>query len=347
MIEWLLRELRAVAADDPGMATLAELEGDAVQICSPYRGRTVWALFHPGAEHPAAIVKVDHVRAQKQRLRREYDALVALDGRSELDGSVPRPLALREVGSRLLLVQSGLPGVPLNALLRRRLWTGQRAAARHHRFALDFLARLRGPGPHDSITIDPDDVLRRAASALRAEGAVDDGLPSKLELMSRSWVELRVPVVLGHGDLSPSNCLVHRGRIGVVDWEGGVYRRPALADAIIFLCRYAFVAPMVRRGMRRAPLVGFHDAFLGRGQLARVTAESYCGEVSRLGLPGHTADFLLIATLTDFASGEARTHRPASIQSQTVWAAALRSYVTHHRASSIRRRLERGFVEPA
>jgi hypothetical protein len=286
VIDQLLRELRAVAADDHEViGTLADVDRTAaVQICSPYRGRAVWALFRPGAGHPAAIVKVDYVRAQKERLRREHEALVVLAARPELDGSVPRPLALHELGPRLVLVQSGLPGIPLNSLLRRRLWIRDRATARHHRYALDFLARLGGPGPHEAVTIDPDRVVEQAASALGAERG-GDGLLRKLELMSRTWVELRVPVVVGHGDLSPSNCLVDGGRIGVVDWEGGVYRRRALADALVFFCRYAFIAPMVRRGVRGSPLVGFHDAFLARGRLARVTADSYCGEVARLGLP--------------------------------------------------------------
>ncbi len=109
MIDLLLRELRAVAADDPEvMETLADVDGTAaVQICSPYRGRAVWALFRPGAGHPAAIVKVDYVHAQKERLRREHEALVVLAARPELDESVPRPLALHKLGRRLVFVQSG------------------------------------------------------------------------------------------------------------------------------------------------------------------------------------------------------------------------------------------------
>lgn len=319
------------AAEPPAPCT-------AVLLCSRYEGRAVWGVFRDRAAEPFLFVKIDHTKPQKARLRREHATLVALRDRADLRSRVPHPVALLERGSKLVLVQTAVPGTPLHVRLRRRLRARPEQSRIEHMQVLDFLRRLQTSAPAQSIIVDPETVLDKVRSLPDLDGAELAGSP-ELSALAREWSPVELPIMAGHGDLSPSNCMIDGDRLGVIDWEGGAYERTTLVDVIVFLYRYALVHPGPARAPRKrlGQIAGFRRAFLGDGWLPRLTAASYCHEVQQLGIPASAAEFLLIATLADLASGAAITHRPTSRRSRTFWTGALQTYLQEHPRSAVRR----------
>lgn len=342
MIEPLLQQVwEAIDGGPPGDGPAGRpTPRTAVLLCSRYEGRAVWGVFDDRAAEPSLFVKVDHSSLQKARLRREHATLVALRDRADLRSRVPRPVALLECGPRLVLVQTAVRGTSLHVRLRRRLRARPEQSRFEHLQVLDFLRRLQTSAPAQSTAVAPAAVLDTVRS-LQVPGE-DELAPSpQLSALAREWSPVELPVMAGHGDLSPSNCLIDGDRLGVIDWEGGTYQRTALVDVVIFLYRYALVHPGPARAPRKrlGQITGFSRAFLGDGWLPRLTAASYCREVQRLGIPVSAADFVLIATLADLATGAAITHRPASRRSRAFWTAALQMYVREHARSSVRRHI--------
>ncbi|MGH3664701.1 MAG: hypothetical protein ACRDU8_01190 [Egibacteraceae bacterium] len=329
MIRTLLAEL--LAEHDHG-GRIAHLTADSrlrvAQIWSRWEGRVVWTLFTRRCSAPVMVVKADHNRGYQQRLRREHQALQAVSQRPELRGTVPEPLTMFTTGPRLVLAQTGLPGTPLTVRARQRIRPSPRRSAAEHRQLLDWLERLQGGGGQ-RVVVDADKVLEQAAAAIHGDDEAA-GFLSDLRAMAADWSDLTLPLLPGHGDLAPSNCLLHGGQVRVIDWEGGVGTRTPLADLIIFLNHYARCQPETGY-LPPVAIEAFRRAFLGHGWLAALTARSFERHIRYLGLPVAAREYLLVATLTELATGEASTAH--ATRAKGYWTTFLRAYAAGRRST--------------
>ena len=220
----------------------------------------MFAVFATGDVDPSLVIKIDRQPVHKARLRAEFAALSELDERPQITGRVPRPLAFFDVGRFSVLAQTGVPGVPLNVVLRRRLRVTRRRCEADQGRVLGWLADLQdvaGSREVASAPLDGGAAVARMQAIL--ENGPNDAAPF-LRAMSRQaerWQGVSLPMTPGHGDFGPSNCLITpSGEVGVIDWEGGVGLRSPLVDLVVFLHHYARALPTRRQLGLQAPSAG-------------------------------------------------------------------------------------------
>lgn len=311
----------------------------AVHLCSRWEGRHVYAVFGRHDRRPSLVLKVDHNPAYQRRLHTEFDALTELTRHPAVQGRVPRPVGLVEGRARHVLVQTAVDGVQLNVLLRRRMRTSERIVRRDHRLVLSWLDRLhRRPGAEPGWTsMDAPAALDGVERALAELPAPADALHRLIASQADALAGLQLPVLPGHGDLGPSNCLITRnGDVNVIDWEGGVGHRVPLTDVLIFLNHYARGTPGAGHQLpSRAD--AFRRAFCHDGALARATAASWMGALHRLGLPAASSGALFLCTLVDLACGKAPSAHATRQNSRRYWSEMLSLYAAGHTRSLIAR----------
>ena len=336
MLKMVLAEL-ARRVDGVAGVEVAGLSSShrAVHLTSRWKGRAVFAVFAAGEAAPSLVIKIDIQPTHKSRLHAEFAALTELGGHPRIQGRVPVPVALFDVGNRCVLAQTGIPGVPLNVVLRRRLRVTRRRFSADQDRVLGWLADLQDVGRLDRVPFNAEVALSRMQATLQSRSG---GAASFLRAMTRQaglGLEMSLPATAGHGDLGPSNCLISSaGQVGVIDWEGGVGLRSPLVDIVVFLHHYARALSTQRHAGAGG---AFRRAFLADGWVAELTASGLHAQLRRLGVSPEGAPLLVAATIADLACGETRSvheHRPAS---RRHWAMCLELFADGHQRSLLGR----------
>lgn len=192
---------------------------------------------------------------------------------------------------------------------------------------MDWLAELRAQGEGEIAVLDAETVGARPEQALPGTVAEQRQISDRVVATGRSLGPLQVPLVPVHGDLVPSNCLVAADGLHVIDWERSVPSASPLAEIVVFLTFYVRRLP-TRRRRRLTPVAAFRRAFLGEGWLARVTRMTWSRQLAALGLPLEAAEYLLLATLADLATGHEAAAHPRSAAWRRHWSELLTVYVS-------------------
>ncbi|MDS1272244.1 phosphotransferase [Lipingzhangella sp. LS1_29] len=297
----------------------------AITLGSRWEGRIVWAVFAERSRTPTAVLKLDTRPKYQPRLRKEHEALHQLAQIPDMADLAPAPLGLYSLGSALMLAQTAQAGVPLHVQLSRRYWRRRQSATRDHARLRSWLAALRTGTTGATTPVDPEAVQQRLAIALDRDSPGAAALQDRMAELGDEFGHLHVPTQPLHGDLDPSNCFTGRRGLSVVDWEGFTLQGPPLAEVLLFLNHYARAVP-TRDAWVPDPLVGFRNGFLADGWLARLTWGTWRAELEQLGLPAEAAEYLLVATLADFATGHASTAHAHRKGSQRNWTELLTLY---------------------
>lgn len=297
----------------------------AMVLGSRWEGRVVYALFAPRGRIPAVVVKADTNPTYQPRLYQEHDALVRVCADQAMAGLAPVPLGVHRCGDAVVMAQTALPGTPLNVELRRRFRHSRRRSAQDHARLLSWLSAFHGSAQQETVTIEPEVVLERLARTLPLEAPGAGELSRWMARAAADLGALTVPVRPLHGDLAPSNCFVHRGRMLVVDWEGEVAQGPPLAEVLLFLNHYARAIPGPDSRLRD-PEEGFREAFSEQGWLGELTWGTWSTALRGMGQPVEVAEYLFVATLVDLATGRAPTTHAKRGQSQRNWSNLLALY---------------------
>jgi len=281
----------------------------AVHIGHRWLGRAVLVLFRHRDRSPWLVVKIDRYPPYAERLHREHAALTHLAREDAVRGLVPAPVGILERPTGTALVQSGVAGSPLTAVLRRRGRHWPRAARRDHDAVYRWFEWLHESSTARSgdspVTIDlgglGDDLMAILPAELTRTTFVRD-------LLSRAVSLGAFPVPTGgvHGDPGPSNLLRHRRRrpLRVIDWEGYTAPHHQLVDAVLFLNHYARATPGAD-GKLPTRRDAIHRAFLADDDLGRLSRATWHRLLADRGVPEDTADLLVIRTALDLATGRA------------------------------------------
>lgn len=304
----------------------------AVVLGSRWEGRVVYALFAPRGRVPAVVVKADTHPDYQPRLYQEHDALVRAAANPAMAGLAPLPLGVHRCGDTVVMAQTALPGTPLNVLLRRRFRQSRRLSARDHAGVLTWLNTFHGSVSGETATVDPEVVLERLTQALPSQAPGAEEVTRWMARRGSDLGVLTVPVRPLHGDLAPSNCFVHRGRVRVVDWEGETAQGPPLAEVLVFLNHYARAIPGPDSRLRD-PQERFLEAFSAQGWLRELTWDTWRTQLRALGLPAEAAEYLLVATLADLATGRAPTAHARRAGSRRNWSGLLALYAEQRQAA--------------
>lgn len=328
MLTPILREIaQAVGEVDPAAGDVLAKSGHIVHLASNWRGRAVYLAFEAKIHSPAVVLKVDKHPRYQPRLNDEYARLQAIGGIKALDGTVPRPLALLDIGPRRVLAQSGIDGTSLHVLQRRRLRHGPRTATRDHALVADWLDRLHDGSPESApVRFDPEHLHTTLRSVLAADTRDWRPLLTRIEQRAAELEGLSVPQVWCHGDLGPGNCFKRGRSLGVIDWEGAITATSPLVDLVIFLNHYARLTFDSDRQFV-SPQEAFVRAFIGHDWLARVTDRTLRTGMVTHGLPADAAPYFLLSTITDMATDSEDYVHAAMFREQYRDAAI--AYATH------------------
>lgn len=201
-------------------------------------GRVALLPFSSAAEQPEAAVKVARLPQRNASIAHEQAALLTY--RAQLNGqtrsSLPRPLGMSRWGNLMIGAETCARGRLLSADPRRFAFLPARRD-------LDLVARWVAEFHRQTRTdasgwseLRRRDLVEDRLNEFRATFGDSPGEPElfgELRRLSRSLAEGALPTVCSHWGLTDRNIYVDRGRISVVDWEGGGPGLPLL-DLVYF-----------------------------------------------------------------------------------------------------------------
>jgi Ser/Thr protein kinase RdoA (MazF antagonist) len=243
-------------------------------------GHVVSLILGKGDSEPRLVAKMPRLRCTQGHLAREAANLRAVGRAGGRVGSVPKMLAFEPFGDGPLLLETALSGRPLDRAVVRRdpdTWCAA-ALAWMEELSLDEpgSARLE-QGWQERLIEAPLRRLARSLPLSRQESRALDRTRS----LGQSLLELGLPSVVEHGDLSHPNVLrLGPRRIGVLDWELAEPRGLPACDLFFFLSYVAFA----RDGAETSGecVKAFDRAFFGSSAWSSPWVADYA---ERFGLP--------------------------------------------------------------
>jgi hypothetical protein len=173
----------------------------------------ILAVFDDWSGHPLWVAKTASEPLHAARLRNEYDALMYIAPWSGELG-IPRVLEWQESCGEAVLIQSGVPGARGRVSLSTN--ASDKRLERHFQEPLAWAERFRALVPAPSgMTVGQ--LAERYVVDLRGRefGNAVNGL---VEILGQAGPASLRPVVAVHGDFNPSNVLLKRPGLSVVDW---------------------------------------------------------------------------------------------------------------------------------
>jgi hypothetical protein len=250
---------------------------------------------------PTTVLKVARLDDDRDGVRHEAASLASIEPSLGLAGLAPRPLEARWDARPPYLVESGVPGRPLDPGAVRH---DPRGAARA---LADLVAAMPAShDPHRSLgaLMGPAlDIVRRRASGLDLAA-----LLAATDRVMDAAADRSVPLVFEHGDLAHPNLVrTPSGALGAVDWERARPDGLPLHDLSIGL---AYIAAAARRAVTVADqATALQAALTGAAPWARELIDA---ELARLGVDPDLRTPLLIAPWVRSAAWLAERVEPST-----------------------------------
>lgn len=195
-------------------------------------------VFADGEDRPSLAIKVGLTAGASAVVMSEAQFLstVAQVDPGRVNGTIPRVVEVREVGSTALLAMTAHPGIPLSVDYHRWGHTSRaECVAEDFRMAAGWLNEVAALPVVPVLAANWADKLRRRwahHSGCAAASSVTEALEQRLLIQ-------RAPGLM-HGDYWCGNVLRAEGRIsGVVDWEHALLGGDPLRDRVRFALAYS------------------------------------------------------------------------------------------------------------
>ena len=250
-------------------------------------------ILQKGCSAPVCHVKTVRNPEDADMLRREFRALEQVRRRlsgTDLEDSIPRPLALANLDGSVVLVLSVLSGKPLSKILAqdslwlRRGWGASRPLAHVCNWLTRFQEATSDGGRLFRWTVhDPLENL-----ILNYPGVDLKRYRGVMDRLARLTFEFRARAVASHGDMQVRSLLVSRAGLRVNDWSQYREAGHPLEDLLdMFFSAGALVGDCSGKppfAFLMDPSFWLHNVFL----------ESLAGQCSRINLkPDEVQSYLL------------------------------------------------------
>lgn len=244
MIRTICSRLNAIGLPPVGSALTG---GVVLGIDQDPAAKVTQILFDAGGS-ARVVAKVARRPSAESALRAEHRALQDLwrDPPAGLRDTLPEPLLLENIGGRLVLATTALPGGPMSVDYYRPGHTGaHRLVNQDFELAGGWLARFQRETWRGQLVIGPEtfeESVLPVFERYRLAVGWSQWEQDLLDRLARGWADLAgvtVPLVAVHGDYAIGNILLADGRItGVVDWELGQPLGLPFADLFKFASSY-------------------------------------------------------------------------------------------------------------
>ena len=268
---------------------------------APPASRLVVLTSADGTERGPIVAKVRH--AASSTLDRETSILREVAASARQKGvDVPKPLFVREVSGRSLLLEDRLEGQVAAALL----------ASRPAAFS-SVVCSVAGwlEAWHRSTTVirplEPTELRQRVLErAVSLAGELQDGddYIAWLSERARDAAAAPFPLVAAHNDLTMFNVLVGPNGLGVVDWESAAVDRFPLTDLA-----YAAVDAAAAATRYEDRPAAFEDCFSSAGRHRRLIRQLLRNLSASVGASATAAELSFHACWLHHAANEQRHGR--------------------------------------
>jgi hypothetical protein len=238
--------------------------------------------------------------ADSSRLDREAGVLLEVAPSARLTGvDVPKPLLVRRLSGRSLLVEDRLAGQVAAALLASR--------PRAFSSVISLVAEWLEAWHRSSAavrTLESSELrgyLLEPAGSLAGELRNGADYVAWLSEQARDLAAVPFPLVSAHNDLTMFNVLVSRNALGVVDWESAAVDRLPLTDLI-----YASVDAAAAASRYEDRAAAFEDCLSPGGRHAQLVPQLLRSLATAVGATEKVAELSFHACWLHHAANEQR-----------------------------------------
>jgi thiamine kinase-like enzyme len=283
-------------------------------------------VFESGGSQPVLMMKVARTTAYQGQLRHEHEALTAVWQNPALKAAVPRPLGLFMFEKRFVLLEQCVPGTSLKVLLRRQQRVSRQQVQHDCQQALAWLQQMQQATYSGIETFAGEALLTGYLE--RLANPLPKAFVQQLRTLAREYEGLAIPLCSRHGDYWPGNLILHKGQLGVIDWEDFLAVAWPFYDLFLFFTNYTSTYPWDGWRWTRAP-AAFARAFLQDNWFSQLITSSVQQYLQRLKIPPASAALFFSLFLLERA-------RPAADEGQkrqeqaVVWQERLQLYANHN-----------------
>jgi hypothetical protein len=174
-------------------------------------------VFAQPSSQPDILMKTVRDRSQQELLKKEFETLLNLNKHENLRGRIPQPIGLFRHAGTLIMVETCLPGIALDNLLRRgkRHSLAEMTQDMNHiqQWLIDFqYSTMQGSFRFRGV----EEVAERLK---HYPEHLNDRLVEDLNSLAAEARGIEIPQTARHGDFWAGNILISKQDIGIIDWE--------------------------------------------------------------------------------------------------------------------------------
>jgi hypothetical protein len=223
---------RRAHARPPAAWLLEDLGAGSAVIRSGRRESAVRAVVHAVAADGRSALAAAKLRSRSEA-EAEAAALRRVAPAARGAGAeVPRPLALKELGNAVALVETAINGRLAVAFLAGRPWRAANVISRIRDWIAEWHAATLSVAPRTTEQLRRDVLVAAATIAPLIENGV--GYAERLERLCADVARANVRLASAHNDLTMWNVVVGEdGRLGILDWEEARENELPLGDLVL------------------------------------------------------------------------------------------------------------------
>lgn len=203
--------LKKVIRDHPEWLHSSGAELSFLKLSTPssgaklHKGKVLIFVFEEGRELPTLCVKTSRTQADGEEIRRNYKNLKTLSG-----SMFANALYLHDDGKHIFSIETVCPGHKF------------KVGADNVDLVVDAYCSWQTALLHDvKKSFNPEDLKTTTFNAIDLVEVPDDtkdGLKHYYETLAQE-IEVHLPELIQHGDVTPDNVLVHKGHIFFIDYD--------------------------------------------------------------------------------------------------------------------------------